>query len=303
MSADLKGRVAVITGAGNGLGRDYALLFAKLGAAVVVNDLGVTVNGEGQSAGAADAVAAEIKAAGGQALAHYGNVVDAKAAEDLIAQTIAVFGRVDIVVNNAGILRDRSFAKMTGKEFEDVVAVHLQGGFNVTHAAWPHMLEQGYGRIVLTTSAAGHNGNFGQANYGAAKLGLVGMMNCLAIEGRRKNVLVNAISPSAMTRMTENIPTGDIGQFLKADLVAPAVAWLASEAFTQSGVILQAIGGFYTRVAYFEGAGRQFDPLEPVTLDMLVAAGEQILDLTNAKPVQEGPLGDIETRLKSIGRL
>lgn len=303
MSADLKGRVAVITGAGNGLGRDYALLFASLGAKIVVNDLGASVNGEGQSVSAADAVVAEIKAAGGDAVAHYGSVSDADAAKALVDQAIAAFGSIDIVVNNAGILRDRSFSKMTRKEFEDVVNVHLLGSFYVTHAAWPHMIEQAYGRIVFTTSAAGHNGNFGQANYGAAKLALVGMMNCLTIEGRKKNVLVNAISPSAMTRMTENIPTGDIGQYLKADLVAPAVAWLASEAFTQSGVILQAIGGFYTRIAYFEGEGLQFDPLEPVTIDMLVSASERILSLEGAKPVQEGPLGDIEARLKAIGRL
>ncbi|AEG51463.1 3-hydroxyacyl-CoA dehydrogenase [Sphingobium chlorophenolicum L-1] len=303
MTVDLTGRVAVITGSGAGLGREYALLLSKLGAKIVVNDLGGAVDGQGASTAAADNVVAEIVAAGGSAVANYDSVTDPEGGKRIVATALDAFGKIDIVINNAGILRDRSFIKMTPQEFSDVINVHLFGAFNVTHAAWPHLIAQNYGRVVMTTSAGGHNGNFGQSNYGAAKLALVGMMNCLALEGKKHNVLVNAISPAALTRMTENIPTGDIAQYLKPELVAPAVAWLSSEQFVDSGVILATIAGFYSRIAYFDGPGRQYDPLEPVTADMLAQSADAILALEGAKPVQPGPLGETEARLRAIGRL
>jgi NAD(P)-dependent dehydrogenase (short-subunit alcohol dehydrogenase family) len=303
MPVNLSGRVALITGSGAGLGRQHALLFAKLGATVIVNDLGSAVNGTGASSSAANAVVAEIVAAGGEAVANYDSVADPAAAKRMVDLAVERFGRLDILVNNAGILRDKSFAKMTAADFEEVIKVHLLGAFYVTNAAWPLMLGQQYGRIVMTTSAAGTNGNFGQSNYAAAKLGLVGMMNCLALEGKRHNVLVNAISPGALTRMTEAVAPDGIGRYLRPDLVSPAVAWLCSERCTESGTIVSAMAGFYSRVAYFEGAGVQFDPVEPVTVDAFDEAYDRIVALDAAKPVAPGPLGDLEPRLKALGRL
>lgn len=303
MAIDLTGRVALITGAGTGLGRAYALLFASLGAKIVVNDLGASLDGHGVSHSAADAVVQEIRDSGGEAIASYDSVSDPEGAARMVAAAIARFGRLDIVVNNAGILRDKSFAKMTAADFEDVVKVHLFGGFYVTHAAWPHLVEQKYGRVIFTTSAAGTNGNFGQSNYAAAKLGLVGMMNCLAIEGQRYDIRVNAISPGAITRMSENIPVGDFGPYMRADLVAPAVAWLASDACDKTGTILSSFAGYYAALKYFEGKGVQFDPVEPVTPAMIAEQRGAIFDLGAAQPVAPGPLNGIEDRLRAIGRL
>jgi NAD(P)-dependent dehydrogenase (short-subunit alcohol dehydrogenase family) len=303
MAVSLINRVAIITGAGTGLGRAYALLFARLGAAVVVNDLGANLNGVGHANSAADAVVAEIRFAGGEAIANHDNVADPAAAGKLISAATERFGRLDILVNNAGILRDGSFPKMTAQNFEDVLRVHLFGSFQLTHAAWPIMVAQKFGRVILTTSPAGTGGNFGQSNYGAAKLGLVGMMNCLALEGRKHNVLINAIAPGALTRMTENAPLGELAQYLKPELVAPAVAWLASEACTDNGIIISAIGGFFARLQYFESAGVQFDPAMPVTVDMLADNWDRITDLSGAAPIKPGPLGDIVPRLTAMGRL
>lgn len=303
MAVDLNGKVAIITGAGAGLGREYALLFGKLGAKVVVNDLGASLNGEGESGSAADAVVAEIKAAGGEAVASFANVADEASAAFIVQTALDAFGRIDIVVNNAGILRDSSFPKMTAKNFADVLQVHLFGAFYVTHAAWPHMVAQKFGRVIFTTSPAGTNGNFGQTNYGAAKLGLVGMMNCLALEGRKHNVLVNAISPSALTRMTENIPLGELAQWLRPDLVSPAVAWLASDRCQDSATIVAAGGGFFAQHRIFETKGVQFDPADPVTVDMFDDAYGRIVDTTDAAPVKPGPLGDLIPRLTAMGRL
>ncbi|WP_375394394.1 SDR family NAD(P)-dependent oxidoreductase [uncultured Sphingomonas sp.] len=303
MTTRLDGRIALITGAGSGLGRQHALLFAALGARVVVNDLGGAVGGEGASTAAADTVVEEIRARGGEAVASHDSVTDIDGAGRMVARCIEAFGGLDIVVNNAGILRDRSFAKMTAEDFEAVVRVHLFGAFNVTHAAWPHMIERQYGRVILTTSAAGTNGNFGQVNYGAAKLGLVGMMNCLALEGARKNVHVNCISPAAITRMTESFDLGKLGDYMGPELVSPAVAWLASEDCAQSGLILTAIAGHYGNVRYVETPGVQFDPVVPVTPDMIAGAREQIEAMAGAKPVRPGPLGDIVDHLKAIARL
>jgi NAD(P)-dependent dehydrogenase (short-subunit alcohol dehydrogenase family) len=302
MTVNLSGRVALITGGGGGIGREYAHLFAKLGAKVVVNDLGSAVSGEGLNKLAAEQVVDEIRRAGGQAVADHGSVTDAEAANRMVALAVDTFGKLDIIVNNAGILRDRSFAKMTGEEFEDVIKVHLFGAFHVTRAAWPLMTSQKYGRIVLTTSVAGTAGNFGQVNYGAAKLGLVGMMNCLVPEGQKSNILVNAISPGAKTRMTENL-LGEVNKYLRPDLVAPAVAWLSSDLCQQSGMIVSALGGFFARQQYFEGPGVQFDPLNQVDVDMFDKVHHEILTLDGAKPIGPEPLGGLEPRLKAIGRL
>jgi NAD(P)-dependent dehydrogenase (short-subunit alcohol dehydrogenase family) len=304
MAIDLGGRVALITGAGSGLGREHALLFARLGANVVVNDVGSAVNGVGASSAAADAVVTEIAAAGGTAIANYDSVTDEAGAQRMVDAAVERFGRLDILVNNAGILRDRSFAKMTAGDFRDVIEVHLVGAFLVTSAAWKVMLAQNYGRIVMTTSVAGTNGNYGQANYGAAKLGLVGLMNTLAIEGERYGVLVNAISPAAMTRMTEPVAgKTDIAKFLRPDLVSPAVAWLCSERCRETGAIVVAMGGYYARLAYFEGPGVQFDPAEPVTVDTFDEAFPRIAALEEARLAGGGVLGELEPRLRSMGRL
>lgn len=303
MGVNLEGRVAIITGAGAGLGREYALLFGRLGAKVVVNDLGASLQGEGASGSAAEAVVEEIRSAGGDAVASFANVADPEQAQGIVQTAIDEYGQIDIVVNNAGILRDSSFPKMTLKNFEDVLAVHLKGAYHLTHAAWPLMVAQKYGRVIFTTSPAGTNGNFGQTNYGAAKMGLVGMMNCLALEGRKHNVLVNAISPSALTRMTETVPMGELSQWLRADLVSPAVAWLASDRCNDTATIIAAGGGFFAQHRVFESQGVQFDPAEPVTIEMFDEAYGRIVDLDGAKPVKPGPLGDLIPRLTAMGRM
>src|ERR1700754_4611649 len=194
MSIDFKGKVAIVTGAGGGLGRTHALELAKRGASVVVNDLGGSMDGSGGSSAAAEKVVEEIKAAGGQAIANGSSVSDQKGVANLVQQTLAAFKRIDILVNNAGILRDKSFKKMELADFDLVIDVHLRGSAYCTKAVWPIMLEQNYGRIVMTTSPSGLFGNFGQANYGAAKLGVVGMMNTLKIEGAKNNARINALA-------------------------------------------------------------------------------------------------------------
>jgi NAD(P)-dependent dehydrogenase (short-subunit alcohol dehydrogenase family) len=244
----LDDRVAVITGAGGGLGREHALLFASRGAAVVVNDLGGALDGTGSSAGAAQRVVDEITALGGRAVADTGSVTDEAQAKQMVQTAIDAFGRIDIVVNNAGILRDKSFSKMTGDLVDSVIAVHLKGAFNITLAAWEHFREQDYGRIVSTSSAAGLFGNFGQANYGAAKMGLVGLTKVLAQEGARNNILANAIAPLAKTRMTEEVIGGSFAERIQPKLVSPLVAYLASEDCTTTGEIYNVGGGRISRV-------------------------------------------------------
>ncbi len=243
---DFADRVAIVTGAGGGLGRQHALLLAARGAAVVVNDLGGNVHGEGASSSAADHVVAQIQADGGVAIADYGSVSNPEDAEALVARAVEQFGRIDIVVNNAGILRDRSFVNMANDEVEAVLDVHLRGAFYVTRPAFAHMKEQGYGRIVMTSSGSGIMGNFGQSNYGAAKMGLVGLMNVLKIEGAKYDIKVNAIAPIARTRMTEDI-FGDAITHFDPEYVAPVVAYLASEDCGVSGEIWSVGGGSVSR--------------------------------------------------------
>lgn len=243
-----EGRVAVITGAGGGLGREHALLLASRGAAVVVNDLGGTVDGKGSSTGPADEVVNEIKAAGGIAVADKNSVATPEGGEAIIQTALENFERVDILINNAGILRDKAFVNMTADLVESVVDVHLLGAFWVTRPAWIKMREQGYGRVVMTSSTSGIFGNFGQANYGAAKMGLVGLTNVLAIEGAKYNIKVNALAPAARTRMTENLPGAVSTPAMDPALVSPIVAWLSHEACPVSGEIYGAGGGRVSRI-------------------------------------------------------
>jgi NAD(P)-dependent dehydrogenase (short-subunit alcohol dehydrogenase family) len=246
---DFKDRVAVVTGAGGGLGRQHALLLAERGAAVVVNDLGGSVDGTGQTSSAADGVVEEIRVQGGAAVAEYSSVATPDGGAAIVQKALDEFGRVDVVINNAGILRDRAFHNMEIDQINAVLDVHLRGAFYVTRAAWPHLREQGYGRVVMTSSASGVIGNFGQANYGAAKMGMVGLVNVLKLEGAKYNIKVNAIAPIAVTRMTEELlgAFGITAEQFGPELVSPAVAYLASEECELTGEVWSVGGGSVSR--------------------------------------------------------
>lgn len=269
-------RVAVITGAGGGLGRSYALLLASRGASVVVNDLGGSVDGQGSDAGAAARVVEEIRAAGGTAVANTDSVSSAAGGKAIVETALDEFGRIDIVINNAGILRDTAFHKMTAEAFESVIAVHLLGAFYVTQPAYAHMREAGYGRIVLTTSAAGLYGNFGQVNYSAAKLGLVGFTKSLAHEGVKRGVRTNAISPAAASRMTESLMPDGARDILATEAVAPVAAYLAHESCQLNGETLTALGGHVGRAFIAESVGLTTRGL---TVEQVAENLDQICDL------------------------
>jgi NAD(P)-dependent dehydrogenase (short-subunit alcohol dehydrogenase family) len=241
MSLDFTDKVVIVTGAGGGLGKSHALDFARRGAKVVVNDLG-------------EAVVAEIKAAGGEAIANGSSVTDDAGVDNMIAQTMDAYGRIDVLVNNAGVLRDKSFAKMEIGDFTFVVDVHLFGTMKPTKAVWPIMKEQGYGRIMVTSSSSGLYGNFGQANYGAAKLGVVGFMNTLKLEGQKDNIHINALAPVAWTRMTENLMPAEMEDMLTPERVTPAVVFMCSEG-APTGKIICAGAGAYTSAAIVETKG------------------------------------------------
>lgn len=274
-------RVVVVTGAGGGLGREYALTLAREGASVVVNDLGGARDGTGAGHNMADQVVAEIKEAGGRAVANYDSVADADGAANIIKTAIDEFGKVDGVVSNAGILRDGTFHKMTAENWNAVLQVHLYGGYNVVRAAWPHFREQSFGRVVVATSTSGLFGNFGQANYGAAKLGLVGLINTLAIEGAKYNIKANAIAPIAATRMTEDILPPEVLAKLKPEYVAPVVAYLCTEEIAETGSVFIAGGGKVQRTALFENAGATFE--NPPSVDEIAGQWSTIADLSAAK--------------------
>ena len=256
------GKVAVITGAGGGLGRQHALLLASRGALIVVNDLGGAVDGGGSDASAAQKVVDEIRAAGGEAVANHDSVSTPEGGESIIKTAIDAYGRVDIVINNAGILRDKTFHNMTSEFVDPVIDVHLKGAFYVTQPAFVHMREQGYGRIISTSSAAGVFGNFGQTNYGAAKMGLVGFTRVLGVEGARFNIKANAIAPLAMTRMTEDI-LGALKDKLDPGLVSPLVAFLAHEDCPVSGQLFSVGGGRVAHVFLGETNGYYSPTLTP----------------------------------------
>ena len=283
--SEFEGKVAIITGAGGGIGRCHAIEFAKRGAKVVVNDLGGKVDGTG-AGDKADEVVAEIEALGGTAIANKASVSDRDGAKSIVDDAISAFGRIDILVNNAGILRDKTFKKMTLDEWDIVIDVHLNGTAYVTHAAWPHMYEQRYGRIVFTSSGSGIFGNFGQANYGAAKMGMLGLANVLALEGAARNVYVNCLGPGAATRMTNTVPgrDEDLGEpdpLREPALVSPAVLYMCSEA-APNGAVIHASGGNYSRSQIVVnqpvelGAGAVYEDLTPHI--------ERLMDMTGAKP-------------------
>ena len=244
MGIDLKGRVAIVTGAGGGLGKQHALLLASRGARVLVNDLGGNVHGEGGSVSAAQQVVDEIRAAGGEAMANGASVTDFAAVEQMVQQAMDAWGRVDILVNNAGILRDKSFAKMSLDDFRLVMDVHVMGAVHCTKAVWPIMQAQQYGRVVMTTSSSGLYGNFGQANYGAAKMALAGLMQTLSIEGEKYGIRVNCLAPTAATRMTEGLMPQAVLDALQPQAVSPAMLVLASEDAPNRTILCAGAGSF-----------------------------------------------------------
>jgi NAD(P)-dependent dehydrogenase (short-subunit alcohol dehydrogenase family) len=286
--AGVEGRVVIVTGAGGGLGRDYALFLASVGAKVVVNDLGGSRDGSGAGTAMADTVVEEIRAAGGQAVASYDSVATEEGAAAIVATAIGAFGAVHGLVNNAGILRDTSFARMDADAWKLVQAVHLDGGYFMSKAVWPHFREQGFGRIVMATSTSGLFGNFGQANYGAAKAGLVGLLNTLAIEGARDGIQVNAIAPMAATRMTADIAPQELLDKLPPAFVSPVVAYLLTEESTETGAVLVAGGGQVYRVAQFQNKGAAFS--EPPSLREVSERWSEISDLTDVT-VGRNPVG------------
>lgn len=272
-------KVVIVTGAGGGLGRAHALEFARHGARVVVNDLGGSAHGEGANASAADRVVAEIRAAGGTAVANHDSVTDGG---KIVQNALDAFGRIDVVVNNAGILRDKSFVKMEDADWDLVYKVHVEGAYKVTHAAWPHLREQNFGRVIFTASTSGIYGNFGQSNYGMAKLGLYGLTRTLAIEGRKNNVLVNAIAPTGGTRMTEGLIPPQVFDQLKPELVSPLVVFLGSAQCQDTGGLYEVGGGWIGKVRWERSLGAGFDPQAGFSPDDVAASWKQIGDFEGA---------------------
>jgi len=276
------GRVAVITGAGRGLGRSHALMLAARGAKVLVNDPGGGPDGAGVDRGPAEAVVEEIRRAGGEAIANFDSVDTWAGGEAIVEAAMGAFGRVDILINNAGILRDRSLMKMTEEEYRRVMQVHLDGSFFVTRAAFPPMRAQNYGRVLFTSSGAGLWGNFGQANYSAAKLGIVGLMHVVKIEGQKHRILANAIAPVAASRLLGSIMTEQMMQALDPRYVSVLACYLVSETCTFSGGIFAAGAGHYARAAMVEGPGVALE--EPtITVEMIADQFDAICDLTGAR--------------------
>ena len=277
-------KVAVITGAGNGLGKSHALFLASRGAQVVVNDLGGTVAGTGGSRAVADAVVEEITAAGGEAVANYDTVATQEGGQRVIHTALDAFGTVDILINNAGNVRDKSFAKMDLDDFRSLIDVHLMGAVYCTHAAWPIMREKGFGRVVMTTSSAGLYGNHGHTNYGTAKMALIGLMNSLKEEGQRYNISVNAIAPIALTRMSEPATTPQYAPLMKPEFVTAAVAWLCAPDNTDSGHIIQAGAGYYSKIEVREAAGALFDTQTIPRPEQIRERYPEITDMGEAAP-------------------
>lgn len=297
MTMRFDGRVAIVTGAGGGLGREHALALAARGARVVVNDLGGARDGSGGSATAAQAVVAEIEAAGGEAMANAASVTDPAAVQAMVDQTMAKWGRIDILVNNAGVLRDKTFAKMELEDFRFVLDVHLMGAVNCTKAVWEIMRGQNYGRIVMTTSSSGLYGNFGQSNYGAAKMALVGLMQTLSIEGAKNDIRVNCLAPTAHTRMTEDLGAALPLEALGPELVTPGLLHLVSEAAPTRVILAAGAGGFerayvtLTQGAFITGddapeqVAAQFDAISDRAGEIVpeMGAAQGMIELTKAK--------------------
>jgi len=311
------GQVAVITGAGGGLGRTYALDLARRGARVVVNDLGGSRDGTGQAAAPADQVVDEIKAMGGQAVANYDNVTSAEGGEKIIQTALEAFGTVDILINNAGILRDKSFVKMEPENWQAVLDVHLNGAYHVTRPAFKLMREKGYGRVIMTTSAAGLYGNFGQTNYSAAKMGLVGLMNAIKLEGAKYDIKVNTVAPLAASRLTEDIMPPDLLEKMKPEYVSPIVLYLCSTRCKESGYIYNAGMNVFNRAAMVTGPGTSigdgvnppsaeevFDHLDAIqTLEggkEYRELNEQVADLINAFSKPAASAADTNSKITSV---
>ncbi len=277
-------RVAIVTGAGVGLGRCHALGLAARGAKVVVNDLGVGPDGRGQGSDAARRVVSEIEAAGGEAMAHGADVSDADQVADMVAQTMARWGRIDILINNAGILLDKTFAKMPLADFRKVVDVHLMGSATCCHAVWPIMRAQKYGRIVLTSSGSGLYGNFGQSNYGAAKAAMAGLMNVLHLEGARDNIRVNTLAPTAATRMTKDLLPEAALDLLKPETITPGVLYLVSED-GPSRTILSAGAGTFAQTRIYETQGHLIEG--DITPEAVASHWAQITDPSDQEELQD----------------
>lgn len=272
-------RVVIVTGAGNGLGRAYAREFAARGARVVVNDLGGSAFGDGADKAAADVVVDEIKSAGGEAAANYDSVTDG---ERIVQTAMDTWGRVDIVINNAGILRDKTFHKMTEAEWDIIYEVHVKGAFKVTHAAWNYMRDNNYGRIVFTTSAAGIYGNFGQTNYSMAKLGQLGMSQTLALEGRSKNIFVNTIAPIAGSRLTETVMPKELVDALRPEFVVPLVVKLCDEDSDETGGLFEVGAGWIGKLRWERTRGKGFNIADGFDADDVAEAWDEITDFTDA---------------------
>ena len=286
MTISYDGKVAIVTGAGQGLGRSHAIELAKRGAQVVINDLGGAKDGTGGSSEAAQAVVAEIEALGGVAIANGANVAKYDEVEAMVKQTMDAWGRIDILVNNAGILRDKSFAKGGLDDFKLVVDVHLMGTVNCTKACWEIMREQAYGRVVVTTSSSGLYGNFGQSNYGSAKMGVIGLMNTLAQEGGKYNIKVNALAPTAGTRMTEGLIPEKAFDLLTPETVTPAVLYLVSEDAPTRTILCAGAGAFaVSRIVETDGA---WLPPEDQTPEGIAAAWDAISSTEGEKTPQSG---------------
>jgi NAD(P)-dependent dehydrogenase (short-subunit alcohol dehydrogenase family) len=280
------GKVVIVTGAGTGLGREYAMEFAGRGASVVVNDLGVARDGTGATHSAADAVVDEITQRGGKAVASYDSVATPEGGSNIVKTALDAFGTVDVLVNNAGFLRDKSFTKMTIEEWDAVTGVHLRGAFCVTQPALTVMRERGYGRIIVTASTAGIFGNFGQSNYGAAKMGLVGLMNVLKLEGAKYNVHINAIAPNAYSRMTEDLIPKELAPKLQAKFNVPMVVYLCSEGCPENGSIFTMGAGWYAKTAVVCGPGACLgDGSRDIPAEEVRDNFAAISDMTEARPL------------------
>lgn len=286
MSINFEGRVAIVTGAGNGLGRSHALALAERGAKVVVNDLGGARDGTGASSDAAMEVVGLIEAAGGEAFAHGANVAKFDEVEDMVKQAMDKWGRIDILINNAGILRDKSFSKMDLADFQLVMDIHLMGSVNCTKAVWEIMREQNYGRIVMTTSASGMYGNFGQTNYGAAKMAVLGFMNTLVLEGGKNNIHVNALAPTAGTRMTEDLLPSSVLDLMTAESVSAGALVLCDETAPTRTILCAGAGG-YAIASMYETDGI-FMPKESQNPDEIVAKWDDLSDVSAHKALESG---------------
>jgi len=284
MSISFEDRVAIVTGAGAGLGRSHAKFLANLGAKVVVNDLGGNVAGEGGSSKAADEVVKEITDAGGVAVANYDSVTSEEGGQSIVKTALDNFGKVDILVNNAGTIRDKSFTKLDLKDFTALMDVHLMGSVFCTKAAWPLMMESQYGRVVMTTSSAGLFGSHGHTNYSSAKLSLVGLMNALKQEGTKKNVLVNAVAPMALTRMTEEFMSPKLAPKMKPEYVSAMIALFCAEECKLAGEIVECGMGYYSKVEIVEAEGAFLGNGDVPTPDEIGANWETISDMTGARP-------------------